>query len=276
MKLTDEVDVHKRGAIVSEELQNTDQYNGIPKVPIVHPYNMSSLPGDHVILALQGKFPERLLQDSGISPKVTQGINDAMKATGVTKEDPFLVVIQSHIPDDEIKYDVGQLLRPMYYFSSNTAATSNTPYTEIINLKAKVVGLNGDLQITPDANKSENQFAVSVHNSTDNSGIVTYNTLISSGNNMAVPTLTGQIFGFYGFYKAQARTLNGAPEADTRGVSVLHVMMDEHNLDSGFRKIFENLASKNKSTVQDIVNALNPTDLSYTAGIINSMSDDAK
>ncbi|WP_032112824.1 hypothetical protein [Candidatus Paracaedibacter symbiosus] len=209
-------------SLVSQNIGETAQYLGLPQVPLVHHYNDFNPP--EIILAIKGKLSEGILLQN---PQ----IEDMMEKTGVRARDPFMVVVQgfSQFFNDsgaDISDQSPLLLRPMYYFSQNKAASYPVAYSENITLKAGILGITSDLAIVPEHQTPSNQFGISIHNSGPGTNC------ISSAANMAVPQLRyNQSTAFYGFYKGVNRAIIGDEKdlsfPDTRGVTVLHVLLDD-------------------------------------------------
>ncbi|MEB3702688.1 hypothetical protein Bealeia1_01806 [Candidatus Bealeia paramacronuclearis] len=245
---------------MTKDLETTDQYYGLPRVPLIHPYNFDNSPGAYkVLLALQGKMPRGLFLED---PKIAS----AMDSVGVKSTDPFLIIVQPHFSDTES--NGVPLLRPMYYFSQNKNLKQEG-YNEGISLKAAIVGSN-DLSITPDTPTSQNQFGVSVHTGGDN-------LQISSGANMAVPGLQyNDNKAFFGFYKNTGRTVSGAVKedisSDNAGVSVLHVLLSENS-----RDVLSPLLN-GKKTVEDVLQVLKSfkthEQLALTGSVLKGMLEE--
>lgn len=280
IKLGDEVkDGGGYAKVKSDVIATTEQYSGLPKVPLVHPYNILKMSDTQPLLVLSGRFPTKVLSVPG---DVTEGIKSAMATTGVTPEDPFFVVVQPYMHTYKASGDVTelgetiQLLRPMYAYTPSVATKSTEAYSESISLKAQIVGLEKPIEIKPDLARPHH-FGVSVHNSGPGTDI------ISSGANMAVEALKGETTGFYGFYKALGRTINGTAVEDTRGVSVLHIMLspkDSESVSGNLGTLFEFAGYTGAPvTVKGIVDnfkGLPFAVMRYTSDIIRGMCEDGE
>jgi hypothetical protein len=231
MGLDDPLD-SQEDRIKTTNIGHTRQYKGLPQVPLVHHYTNFHPP--KVLLALKGSLPETTL---GKNPRLLK----AMNAVGVAPTDPFLIVVQgfSKVVDPNMSFEANPkaplILRPMYYFSENTSLSSEASYNESITLRAATVGNNNDLKITPDTNVPPHQFTISVHNSIG-TGTAPQSPqdfeMLSSGANMALPDLAYNVSNsFFGFYKGIARTVNGTVRTEDRGVSVLHVLLNDADED---------------------------------------------
>ncbi len=264
----------------SSDIAITQQYGGFPKVPLVHPYHALKV---QPLVVFSGRFPAKVLSMSG---DVAEGIKGAMATTGVTPEDPFFVVVQPYIyenTDKEKKLEkTTQLLRPQYVYTENVDKESTKPYSEGISLKAQIVGLEKPIEITADKEGKAHHFGISVHNSVKDSKVVDPD-IISSGANMAVETLKGETTGFYGFYKALGRTINGKAVGDTRGFSVLHILLRPDDVEKIW-KDFDTLFAfaeytADSATVKSIVDNFEDSSLEvikYTSYIINEMCEDGE
>ena len=265
----------------SSDIAITQQYGGFPKVPLVHPYHALKV---QPLVVFSGRFPAKVLSMSG---DVAEGIKGAMATTRVTPEDPFFVVVQPYIyenTDKEKKLEkTNQLLRPQYVYTENVDKESTKPYSEGISLKAQIVGLEKPIEITADKEGKAHHFGISVHNSVKDSKVVDPD-IISSGANMAVETLKGETTGFYGFYKALGRTINGKAVGDTRGFSVLHILLrpdDVEKIWKDFDTLFEFAEYTGAPvTVKGIVDNFKGSSsldiIKYTADIINEMCEDGE
>jgi hypothetical protein len=233
--------VQKKGVYqprCSAEIDETDQYFGLPKVPLIHHYTDFNPP--IVLLALKGNLPKNIFLKN-------KNLRDKMEIVGVKSNDPFLIVVQSFSTVDD---DNHLLLRPMYYFGQNKKLRSETRYCETINLKAAVLGITSELSIIPDKIEEPYKFGVSIHTSQPE--------LISSSDNMVLPELRyNKSQAFYGVYKGIDRNIDGGIKdlslPEDLGVTVLHVVLNSDQVD-----IFNNYLDEivDNPTVRNLVKAL--------------------
>lgn len=219
----DKLETDRKGAILrSPEIEVSDQYSGVPCAPIIHHYTNFQKP--HFLLALQGKMTASLLEGD---PKMLE----TMKSVGVTLDDPFLLMVQGFsgvinpqgtglVP----KPPQPLLARPMYYYSQNRSYSHPSVYNESITVASKLYDPFGKKVVLPTG--AIGQYGVSIHNASQKKE------LVSSSGNMGLPSLKyEQSACLFGFYKGKSRSVSGTPkvrpELDTRGVSVLHVILAE-------------------------------------------------
>lgn len=222
----DKLEVDRKGATVrSPEIEVSEQYGGVPCVPIIHHYEDFEPP--RFLMALQGKMPISILEKN---PKLVE----VMKSVGVVPEDPLVIMVQgfsgiANSSNTELQPNPSQplLSRPMYYYSQNKNH-SQASYNETFTVAAKLYDPFESKEVIPTGG-TNGQYGISIHSGPKNA-------LVSSSGNMGVPTLKyDQSSCFFGFYKGKSRVVTGLPkvrpELDTRGVSVFHVVLGEKERD---------------------------------------------
>lgn len=223
----DKLENDRKGAIVkSPEIEVSEQYGGVPCVPIFHHYTNFERP--HFLMALQGKMPSLILEND-------LKLVEVMKSVGVVPEDPLIIMVQgfSGIANSlgtglEPNPSQPLLSRPMYYYSQNRDHSCPSNYNEAITVTVKLYDPFESKEIIPTG--ANGQYGVSIHNSGQQKA------LVSSTGNMGIPSLKyNESSCFFGLYKGKSRAVTGVPkvrpELDMRGVSVFHVVLGEKDRD---------------------------------------------